>query len=292
MIDVCVCTYQRPASLQRTLQSLAKQRWSEGMRVIVADNDFTPSAKAVVDASRPASPHEIVYLHAPAQNISIARNACLAASSETLLAFIDDDEEASPDWLSTLYDHLLSHRLDVVFGPVQAIYQPGTLAWIAEGDFLSTRPWIPRSGRIDTGYAGNVLLRRAVCGATRFNPDFGRTGGEDTLFFAALHSGGARLGYCATAEVTHHVPAKDTTLRSLMRRRFRAGQGSWRALRDRGEGPLQILAMAIARVAYCCLQGLLALPSPVGWRRYAISTAFHAGVVARSLGIRADAIYG
>jgi hypothetical protein len=48
-IDVCVCTYRR-ASLADTLRSIKTQQLPAGsnVRVIVADNDETPSARDVV----------------------------------------------------------------------------------------------------------------------------------------------------------------------------------------------------------------------------------------------------
>jgi hypothetical protein len=38
---------------------------------------------------------DCLYVHAPARNISIARNACLDAADAPLIAFIDDDETAT-----------------------------------------------------------------------------------------------------------------------------------------------------------------------------------------------------
>ena len=49
-VDVCVCTFRRP-TIMDTLASLAKQKLLDGwkLRVIVADNDATPSARGAVE---------------------------------------------------------------------------------------------------------------------------------------------------------------------------------------------------------------------------------------------------
>ena len=70
-IDIGVCTYRRP-ELEQTLKSLAKMTvpGNTEIRIIVADNDDSPSAKGRVDAMRASVPHTIVYVHCPSSNIS------------------------------------------------------------------------------------------------------------------------------------------------------------------------------------------------------------------------------
>ena len=150
-IDIAVCTYRRP-ELDQTLLSLAVLSIPTGaiVRIIVADNDITPSARDRVDAMRSAVPFEIVYVHCPASNISIARNACLDHASGDFLAFIDDDETASEDWLSELLIMADTTGADAVLGPVQAVYGNAAPAWMRRGDFHSTLPvWV--AGEILTG---------------------------------------------------------------------------------------------------------------------------------------------
>lgn len=94
-IDIGICTYRRP-DLRETLVSLFRQQVPANavLRLIVADNDAEPSARDLVDSLRDRSPFPIDYVHCPKSNISIARNACMNASSADYLAFIDDDEAA------------------------------------------------------------------------------------------------------------------------------------------------------------------------------------------------------
>jgi succinoglycan biosynthesis protein ExoM len=64
-----------------------------------------------------------------ARNISVARNACLDAATAPLVAFIDDDEVASPEWLVALVGTWESSNADVVLGPVQALYGARLCGW-------------------------------------------------------------------------------------------------------------------------------------------------------------------
>jgi succinoglycan biosynthesis protein ExoM len=288
-VDVCVCTFRR-ASLRRTLESLAAQQGAATFRVIVADNDEAPSAQALVEQARGDLGLDIAYVHAPARNISIARNACLDAARAPLIAFIDDDEIAPPRWLNTLASGLGDH--DIVFGPVRAIYAPDAPRWVVRGDFHSFGPVVRANGAIDTGYSSNVLMRRAAIENVRFEPALGRTGGEDTFFFARLHRAGAKLGACAEAFVEEPTAPERARLSWLVRRAFRAGQTHARVLHDRRQGALAIAAPAAAKVLYCTVSLVLTLLSPADWRRNAIRGALHCGVIAKALGARDLELYG
>src|SRR5579863_3730380 len=92
-IDVCICTYHRPSVLE-VLAAVAAQDGRDAMalRIIVADNAALPDARATICARGAALGLDLVYIHAPAKNISIARNACLAAAGGDWIAFLDDDE--------------------------------------------------------------------------------------------------------------------------------------------------------------------------------------------------------
>lgn len=288
-IDVCVCTFRRP-SLRDTLGSLARQQVP--VRIIVADNDETPSAAATVEDARAEFGLDVVYIHAPARNISIARNACLDAVESQYVAFIDDDEVAPSTWLAALLRQIETDRLDVVFGPVRALYPNGAPAWAVSGNFHSFGPVVRADGEIDTGYSSNVLIRHAVIGALRFDPALGRTGGEDTVFFAQMHERGARLGFAPDAEVQEPTASERTKLGWLLRRSFRSGQSHARVLAMRGRARLAIGVPALAKAAYCMFAALLSMWSPVGVRRNLIRGALHVGAVAKALGAGELVLYG
>ncbi len=278
-VDVCICTFKR-ASISDAIASLSKQILPPGvsLRVIVADNDAQPSARERVLAAAAAHDLDLVYVHAPAQNISIARNACVAASDSAWFAFIDDDETAAPDWLG----RLLTARADadVVFGVARAIYADSAPVWMVRGDFHSND--LGREKRIVSGYTSNVLIRRAAIEAhgLRFDPALGKIGGEDTIFFYDLHQRGARLSFAPEAVVYEEVGAGRQNLKWVLRRRYRAGQTHAHLMRRfHADKALPTTALAALKTAYCALLALVTAPFPTLSVRHFSRAVFHAGVV-------------
>ncbi len=282
-IDVCICTFRRK-SLQATLVSLAGQTLEDGvrLRIIVADNDDTPVRCPGIMTLAHRLGLDISYVHAPARNISVARNACLDAARADWLVFIDDDEVAAHGWIAALLRHRTGH--DIVFGVSQARYpHPQTPAWVVQGDFHSNRiagndaPW--------NGYTANVLIDRRMIAAAgvRFQPALGQTGGEDTMFFFDAKRAGARFGYAPDAIVTEDTPVERAGWRWLARRRFRSGQVHYLLLRRGGAGRLAGLAAAPKAMA-CFAQAMLALPSRRRTAAAALRGMLHVGVLASMAG--------
>lgn len=289
-IDVAVCTHRRE-SLSATLRSLEGLSLPHdvAMRVIVADNDAEPSARARFSAWAAESSHKATYIHAPAHNISTARNACLDAAAADWLAFIDDDEVASPGWITALLERARETGAAAVLGPVHAVYGSEAPAWMRRGGFHSTRPVTVR-GTIRTGYTGNLLLRcdAPALQGLRFDPALGRSGGEDTAFLGALHRAGGAIVYAPRADVTEAVPQDRATFEWLARQRFRFGQSHGHMLAatqpNRLDRALQG-ALASAKILACGVNALLLLPSPVGFRRAVLRGVLHCGVVASLAGM-------
>jgi len=291
-VAVCLCCHDR-TSVVMTLKSLALQRlpprWR--LRVLVADNGETPRHRDAITAQATGLGLDLTYLHAPANNVSIARNACLDAADATWLAFIDDDEVAPPDWLATLLKERA--KADVVLGSVRAVFgqhDPG--AWLAGAGLHDTG--IGRTDRPDKGYTCNALVRRAAVAriGLRFDPDLGRTGGEDTDFFRRLHASGARFIYCPDAWLFEEVPAARQRIGWIVRRRFRLGQIHARLDRRRGAARLALAASAAAKALWCALAALLRAGQPQAAAAAAARGAFHAGVLATLAGMAPIVGYG
>jgi len=288
-IDVCICAFARREGLRRCLQSLVAQIDAPPFCVRIADNYAQPTVAAWIAADVAVWPFELQVLHAPHSNIAVARNALLQASVNEWIAFLDDDEIAEPDWLANLY--AARGAGDVVFGPVRALYPATAPGWLVRGDFLSKQPALRPHG-YDTGPSANVMLRRACVGALRFDESLGRTGGEDTLFFATLHDRGARLAFCERAVVCEPAEPARSRFRALLWRNFASGHAHARVLRLRGGGRLRITIVAASKCAASLALAAVQVVSAVGWRRQCLRAALHAGVVAHALGLPVPVLYG
>ena len=288
-IDICVCTFRR-AFLAETLQSIARlETAGHRIRVIIADNDHTPSAQQMVDRLRANHPFPISYLHAPAANICIARNACLDQAEGDFVAFVDDDEVVTPGWIRALMDKAEASGAAAVLGPVRAAYGPDAPGWMTQGDFHSTYP-VFVGGIIRTGYTCNVLIRwSAPYKSLRFDPALGKSGGEDTVFFYQLAALGGSIDYAPDALVEEPVPAERASMAWLVRRRLRFGQthGTQQA-----GSRAKALAVVGAKITYCGLMAVLTGFSPVRRRQNWLRAVLHVGVAGGILGVRQAHHYG
>lgn len=294
-IDVCICTFRRPG-LAATLRSVAAQRLPRGvsMRVIVSDNDDIPSARAIVQDCARSTRMPVQYVHSPARNISIARNACLDAVSGDYFAFIDDDETAEPDWLARLLAVAKESSADVVLGPVRARYAPDAPEWVRAGNFHETTPvWV--KGEIRTGYSCNVMVRAGAPSVVgrRFDLARGRSGGEDTDYFSGVFEAGGIIRFAAQAWVEEVVPQSRASFAWLARRRFRSGQTHGGLLRRKGGlRTARELPVALAKCVYSLASVAMPPLGEVGARRALLRAALHAGTLTGLLGWREPQIYG
>jgi succinoglycan biosynthesis protein ExoM len=229
-VAIIVPTLGRPESLARALASLFGQT-GVGDRVsaiVVVDNDPAGSAAATVEALRADCPWPLTYVHAPLPGVATARNAGLAVTGAPLIAFLDDDEAASPGWLAALLQARADTGADAVFGPITG-RAPDAAPWLKpylERFFGREGP--ARTGPIEAPFGcGNSLLLRstALPGAAPFDVGADQAGGEDDALFAALAARGGRFGWAADARVEEFAPAHRATLAYALSRAFAYGQG-------------------------------------------------------------------
>lgn len=281
IVTIGICTFRRP-QIANTLASLSKVilPLDTTLHIVVADNDDTPSAQVTVATAAAQVGLTVTYIHAPAHNIAIARNSCLAAATGDYLAFLDDDEFAEPLWLSELLNTQRSTGADVVLGPIIALYPPQTPRWALAADFHSTAPAEPES-TLTTGYAGNVLMNLTSPALTnvRFDERFGTAGGEDTNFFRRAHKAGARIAYNAKAIVYEPVPVSRANLKWLLRRHYRYGQTHAFMLLDEKKPRLPHLLHAATKMLFGYAMVILTCLMPVDRRRWLLRGTRHLAVL-------------
>jgi succinoglycan biosynthesis protein ExoM len=298
-VVIGICTFRR-ASVADTLASLAVLRPSANpVSIIVADNDDSPTAADAIARIAVTHPLALRCIHAPARNISVARNAILDASIKAgarYLAFLDDDETASPGWLEGLLSRLSLTGSAAVVGPVRAVYGPGAPDWMRRGAVHDLLPEVDRNGAVRDGYTSNVIIDLAAPAmrGLRFDPSRGRTGGEDTAFFRALKKAGGAIAAASDAVVHETVPVERAALRWLLRRRYRMGQ-THASLIIEGRGlsaRIAALGLAAAKVGACF--GLAGLRSfdPVRRNLALMRGALHLGAAAELIGLDRVEIYG
>lgn len=250
-IDVCIATYKRPELLRKLLRSLVGQETMGEFSydIIVVDNDAGHSAEPVVNQFSNES-CKVIYDVETQPNISLARNRSLRLATGDLIAIIDDDDYAENGWLLNLYRTLISYEADVVHGPVISIFPEGTPGYVKQNTLF-------RHSKLGTGalenhptYTSNSLFRRKLIErmAFPFDPDFGRTGGEDILFFRNLKMKGYKFVWCSDAAIFESILPERANLFWILKRFFRNGNITSR-MRDRAEENLMVILRSLKRLA-------------------------------------------
>lgn len=292
-IDLCLCTFRRPM-VEKTLLSVDRVKIPAGVdfRVIVIDNDTTPSAEEIVTQVATGMSVPVRYIHAPARNISIARNAGLDAAEADWVAFLDDDEVVPIDWLEALLQCQKQGDLDAVFGHSKAQYPSDAPKWITDVDYHS-QVREPRGGKVLTGHTCNAILRWAGTPwqNERFEIDRGQSGGEDTAFFFALSRMGAKFAICDDADVFEEVPASRLSFTWLWRRKMRIGKSYVSSATGRGQ-TVKLFCAAFSKTIYCHMRALLQSANKTKRNFWLLRGTLHLGVCAGCLKFRAAQLYG
>ncbi|XUU60709.1 glycosyltransferase [Erythrobacter sp. HA6-11] len=285
-----MCTFRRPSAFE-TLDSFKHLEGLEDfdVSVLVADNDETDKARIAFEKYAQEFPLPLRYVHAPAKNISIARNAALENAQSRWLAFIDDDEIATENWIQHLMAEREGHA--AVIGKAQAVYGSELPLWAAKCDFHSSKI----AADLANAYTGNALLdldfvRENDLG---FAIELGRTGGEDTLFFQQLSKAGGAMAYSPNAVVYEPVPPARATMKWVLRRQFRSGQTHGmvtKLLEPQAFGKLFWTATPKALVSI--LMAVLTIPGTTRSRRWLSRATLHFGVLAYCINPKLIEEYG
>jgi glycosyltransferase involved in cell wall biosynthesis len=262
--SVVVCTFNRADQLSATLKSLVDQETTLRYEVVVVDNNSSDGTRSVVRAFEERYPAKIRYIFEGTQGLSVARNAGVAAARGDIIAFVDDDIIASPNWLRALAD----------------VYREHPEAWCVGGKIRLGRrddfpPWFDPAalagdlscldlgnGTVRLPYPSDVwganfsVKREAILCAGFFRTDLGAMGmdhnlggesrlaGEETDLCLRIHRAGGAVYYCGQAVVEHVISSARLTKRYFRVRSYWHGrteailfpspQPQWRHVLSRG----------------------------------------------------------
>ena len=228
-VAVGVVTYRRPRALERSLASLRNleglDEGAELVAVIVVDNDPAGSARDTVEAERPQFDVPLRYAVESEPGIAAARNAVIDLASDCrLLAFIDDDEVATPGWLRRMVALQQRSGAELVAGPTVSVMPDNVPRWLEDGrQFERSRRQTGSTFRF--AGSGNLLLDLVGCAplAPLFDLRYGILGGSDTHLFIRARNAGLGMLWCDEAVVFEDVPQSRTRLSWILKRAYRAG---------------------------------------------------------------------
>lgn len=225
-VSVLIPTFRRPDSFIRAAHSVFRQQGVADVELVAIDNSPEGSALDAFRALTAETPVAFRWAHAPKPGVAQARNVALTLATGDLVAWLDDDEEASPGWLAALISVRKETGAQSVFGPVRA-QAPANAPSAAFFEDLYSRTGPYRSGPCQRAYGiGNSLQPRAMFEAPiAFDPRADQTGGEDDALFAAWAEAGATFAWAADALVIEHLGPERIRLAHGLKRAFAYGQG-------------------------------------------------------------------
>jgi GT2 family glycosyltransferase len=116
-ISIAVCTRDRPGLLARALETLARQAPAPD-EILVVDNAPTDGATRQLVLDRFP---DVRYVLEPVPGLDYARNRALGEAVGDVVAFIDDDAVAAPDWAEALRRNFTDPRVAVCTGRIEPL---------------------------------------------------------------------------------------------------------------------------------------------------------------------------
>jgi GT2 family glycosyltransferase len=242
-LDVIIPTFNRCASLGKTLESLLCASYPPGLEVTitVVDNNSSDETREVVSAAGRGFGGRLHYLFEGRQGKSYALNTGIRAATGDLVGMIDDDERVDPAWFANIRPWFLTDEVDFIGGPYLPDWEVPPPAWLPPeyngviGVYDSV-PVVQTYGDDHSGIlpGGNAVVRRSI---------FERVGlystaplvfhFEDDDMYRRLLAAGARGKYIPGLAIYHRIPA--SRLRRSYFRRWVFELGIYLSQRQRRE---------------------------------------------------------
>ncbi len=179
-VSVVICTHaiDRLPLTRKAVASIAEQTFPAHELIVVVDHNTD-----LLRQIRAENPAIKIIANTCETGLSGARNCGVLAASGDIVAFIDDDAQASSDWLETLVRHYQDRHVLAVGGHIEPIWPTGRPSWWPEEfDWVigcSYRGQPEAIAPVRNLIGCNMSFRRAVfdiCGG--FATELGRVGAD------------------------------------------------------------------------------------------------------------------
>ena len=235
-IVIGICTYNRNELLGKCLSEMNHLNIPNDtfFEVVIVDNSFENIAKDFVENLRKDIIFPIHYFTCFGNGIASVRNEVLKQSlalNPDYIAFIDDDEMPSNDWLINLYNLLINSDADIVSGPVVSNFVDDNFQNTKVPDFISKNIIFNLHNKRSTGKicstcsTNNVLLNASILkdSGLKFDESFKKMSGEDIGFFGKLHKLGYRILWCKEGYVIENVLPERSNIKYICKRNYNNG---------------------------------------------------------------------
>lgn len=229
-VVICAYTEKRWNQLRAAVASAEAQPETTEVIVVIDHND------ALLRRARQYWGSDQVLRNLLPPGLAGARNTGLVAARSDIVAFLDDDAVAEPQWLTQLCVHFASPEVMAVGGQIlpdwptaaAPVILPPELWWVVG---CSYRGLPTTTSDVRNIIGCSMVFRRAnLLQVGGFSLDTGRVGriplgGEETDVCIRLrqYDVTSRIVMAPASRVLHHVPADRLTWKYLGRRSFYEG---------------------------------------------------------------------
>ncbi len=231
-VSVIICSYteERWHNLLLAVESVRKQ--GAAPREIIVVIDYNPT---LLERVRLHIADVIALENTGPQGVSGARSTGVIQAKGELIACLDDDAIAAPDWLEKLSDCCLDPMVLGAGGTVNPQWEGTQPRWFPTEFYwvlgCSYQPPTPQPVEVRNLWAGCMCVRREIFEAIgAFRSDIGHVGkqtlgGEETelCIRAKQHWPHKKFLYEAQASIQHAIPARRATLRYFLTRCYAEG---------------------------------------------------------------------
>lgn len=230
-VVICAYSLDRWPDLAEAIASVQRQTHGEPQIIVVADHNAELRERV-----QRQFPDITVVANSHRRGLSGARNSGVAEASGDVIAFLDDDAVAAPDWLARILASYADSQVIGVGGRVLPRWDggrkprwfPAQFLWVVGCSYLGQPTSITPVRNL---IGANMSYRREVFSAVGgFREEIGRIGRkplgceETELSIRALqHFPAARVLYDPGATVEHRVPKARQTVRYFLERCYAEG---------------------------------------------------------------------
>lgn len=238
-ISAVICTRNRAKLLPEAIHSFFAQTLPVNeFEILVVDNASTDETPAVIRQCIENAPQGLTVFSVceTVLGISSARNCGVEHANADIIAFLDDDEIATPNWLAGLLDVYAEFpQAWAVGGKIEARWDQPPPNWMDDRAFrtlglLDMGDEIIQLTQIPLLNGGNSSFRREVFEtAGRFRSDLGRQGaaifgGEETELQLRILARNKPILYTPFAVIKHIIDAQRLRRRFFMRQSYFQGR--------------------------------------------------------------------
>lgn len=230
ILAIVVCTYNKSEWLPGCLSSLESQCNDDSVEVLIIDNNSTDATSSIAHGFTDRLPN-FKYIFEGTQGLSQTRNRGYKEARGQIVAYIDDDAKAYPDWAKAIIHFFETHPdASGVGGPYNAFSLVPIPAWFPkeygcrslgnETRLLQKGEWI--------GGMNMAFKKQALTELGGFDTSIGMNGnkvsyGEETQLTLRMLESGMQIYYCAEMCVDHAIRPDKLTLRWLLHSDFANG---------------------------------------------------------------------